>query len=92
MTTGGPEENKILKELYFGRRLEIRRKRISDETQMALTNYQKALLTHNVPQLAMSEIVLSELVGPEKIAMVLEREAINDNSIAAPIELAKKDR
>jgi hypothetical protein len=91
MTTGGPEENKILKELYFGRRLEIRRKRINDETQLALTNYQKALLTHNAPQLAMSEMVLSELVGPEKIAMVLEHDPVNDAVIAAPIELAKKD-
>ncbi len=90
MTTGGPEENKILKELYYGRRLEIRRKRISDETELALTNYEKALLTHNSPQLAMSEIVLAELVGPEKIAEVLERDPINDFAWTAPIELAKK--
>jgi hypothetical protein len=91
MTTGGPEENKILKELYFGRRLEIRRKRISDETELALTNYQKALLTHNAPQLAMSEMVLSELVGPERIATVLEHDPVNDIAMAPPIELAKKD-
>jgi hypothetical protein len=91
MTTGGPEENKILKELYFGRRLEIRRKRISDETELALTNYEKALLTHNGPQLAISEIVLAELVGPEKIASVLEHDPINDFTLTAPIELAKKD-
>jgi hypothetical protein len=91
MTTGGPEENKILKELYFGRRLEIRRKRISDEAQLALTNYQKALMTHNAPQLAMSEMVLSELVGPERIATVLEHDPVNDIAMAPPIELAKKD-
>jgi hypothetical protein len=92
MTTGGPEENKILKELYFGRRLEIRRKRISDEAQMALTNYQKALLTHNAAQLAMSELVLSELVGPDKIATLLEHEQVNEVAEeSAPIELAKKD-
>jgi hypothetical protein len=91
MTTGGPEENKILKELYYGRRLEIRRKRISDEAELALTNYEKALLTHNAPQLAMSEVVLAELVGPEKIAEVLERDPINDFAWTAPIELAKKD-
>jgi hypothetical protein len=91
MTTGGPEENKILKDIYFGRRLEIRRKRISDEAQLALTNYQTALLTHNAPQLAMSEMVLSELIGPEKIAMVLEHDPVNDTVLAAPIEFAKKD-
>ncbi len=91
MGTGGPEENKILKELYFGRRLEIRRKRISDETELALTNYEKALLTHNGPQLAMSEVMLAELVGPEKIGKVLERNPINDFALTAPIELAKQD-
>jgi hypothetical protein len=91
MATGGPEENKILKELYYGRRLEIRRKRISDETELALMNYEKALLTHNGPQLAMSEVVLAELVGPEKIADVLERDPVNDFAWTAPVELAKKD-
>ncbi len=91
MSTGGPEENKILKELYFGRRLELRRKRISDETELALTNYEKGFLTHNGPQLAMSEVVLAELVGPERIATVLEHDPINDFTVAAPIELAKKD-
>ena len=90
MSTGGPEENKILKELYYGRRLEIRRKRISDEAQMALSNYEKAILTHNPSQLAMSEIVLAELVGPDKIPDVLARDPINDFTVNAPIELAKK--
>lgn len=89
MSTGGPEENKILQELYYGRRLEIRRKRISDETELALMNYEKALLTHNRAQLAMSEIVMAELVGAEKIAVVLEHEPINDFTCSAPIELAK---
>jgi hypothetical protein len=95
MTTGGPEENKILKELYFGRRLEIRRKRISDETNLALTNFQKAVMTHNAPQLAMSEVALGQLIGPEKIATVLERDPIDSIAAAdaaenAPIELAKE--
>jgi hypothetical protein len=91
MSTGGPEENKILNELYYGRRLEIRRKRISDETQLAISNYEKALLTRNQPQLAMSEVVLAELVGPERIAATLERNPINDFTMTAPIELAQKD-
>src|SRR5262249_33685048 len=69
--------------------LEIRRKRISDETELALMNYEKALLTHNRAQLAMSEVVMAELVGSEKIAMVLEHEPINDFTCTAPIELAK---
>src|SRR5262249_21774205 len=92
MSTGGPEENKILKELYYGRCLEIRRKRISDETHLALTNYEKAMLLHNSTLLAMSEIVLAELVGSEKIPEVLDRDPINDFAASnAPIELAHKD-
>jgi len=89
MSTGGPEENKILQELYYGRRLEIRRKRISDETELALMNYEKALLTHNRPLLAMSEIILAALVGPERIPTVLERDPVNDFISTAPIELGK---
>ena len=91
MTTGGPEENKILQEIYYGRRLEIRRKRISDETNLALTNYEKGLLRHNKTQLAMSEIVLANLVGPERIPELLERDPVNNYNLSAPIELAKKE-
>jgi hypothetical protein len=36
-------------------------------------------------------MVLSELIGPEKIAMVLEHDPVNDTVLAAPIEFAKKD-
>ncbi len=89
MSTGGPEENKILKELYFGRRMEIRRKRLSDEVQLALSNYEKSQLTHNRAQLAVSEIVLSQLVGPEALAEVLERDPVSDIAFTGPIELAK---
>jgi len=89
MSTGGPEENKILHELYYGRRLEIRRKRLSDEAQLALSNYEKALLTHNSPQLAMSEIMFAGLVGPEKISLLLDRDPITEFTTSAPIELAQ---
>ncbi len=91
MSTGGPEENKILKELYFGRRMEIRRKRISDEVQLALANYEKALLTHNGTLLASSEAVLAQLVGPDALPKVLGRELSEDIEFVPPIELAKKE-
>jgi hypothetical protein len=84
MATGGPEENKILAELYFGKRIEIRRKRISDEVRLAMANYDKALMTHNGPQLAMSEIVLADLIGYDRIPTVIERQAINDFGFPEP--------
>jgi len=84
MATGGPEENKILAELYFGKRIEIRRKRIADEVRLAMANYDKALMTHNGPQLAMSEIVLADLIGYENIPTVIERHAINDFGFPEP--------
>jgi hypothetical protein len=91
MATGGPEENKILAELYFGKRIEIRRKRISDEVRLAMSNYDKALMTHNGPQLAMSEIVLADLIGYENIPTVIERQAINDFGFPEPVvEVAKE--
>jgi hypothetical protein len=89
MATGGPEENKILKDIYFGRRMEIRRKRISDEVQLALSNYEKAQFTHNKAQLAISEIVLGQVVGPDALAEILERDPVNDIEHSAPVELAK---
>jgi hypothetical protein len=92
MSTGGPEENKILKELYFGRRIEIRRKKISDEVELALKNYEKALLTHNGPLLAASEALLAELVGPDAIAKVLEHDPVNDTTFTPPIELSKETK
>ncbi|MDR3614123.1 MAG: hypothetical protein P4L53_11220 [Candidatus Obscuribacterales bacterium] len=88
MATGGPEENKILAELYFGKRMEIRRKRIADEVRLAMSNYDKALMTHNGPQLAMSEIVLADLVGYENIPTVIERQAINDFGFPEPAVVA----
>lgn len=90
MAIGGPEENKILKEVYFGRRLEIRRKRISDELQLALNNYQKALLTHNGPLLAASESVLGQLVGPDAVEKVLGRPPAVAVDYIPPIQLGGK--
>jgi hypothetical protein len=61
MSTGGPEQCKLLKELYLDKRLESRVNLINEETHLALHNYQIALLTRNKVLLAYSESVLEYL-------------------------------
>jgi hypothetical protein len=90
MSTGGPEECKILKELYFGRRLEFRRKRIQNELQLALASYEKALMTRNDTLLASSEAVMAQLVGPDALPKIIGRESVVQYDFVPPVELAQK--
>ncbi len=69
--TGGPEESKLLKELYFDRRLEARLHRLDQETTMALTNYNIAVLTKNAALLGCCESVIKNMVGDEGSAAIL---------------------
>jgi hypothetical protein len=89
MAIGGPEENKLLKELYMARRMEIRRKKISDELTLALIGYQTGMLTHNGLLLASSEAVLQGLVGQAGITKILGHQPLLDVKTPEPIELAK---
>ncbi len=89
MAIGGPEENKLLKELYISRRLELRRKRISDELNLGLMGYQTGMLTHNSLLIASSEAVLGGLVGPEALAKFLGRDPVLDFRTVEPIELGR---
>ncbi len=71
MATGGPEQCKLLKELYLDKRFESRWKVLNEEAHMALENYQVAALTRNPVLLACSEALLSEMTDPEKAVEVL---------------------
>lgn len=63
--TGGPEQAKIMKELYLDRRYASRLQVVSDETHQALDNYQVAVLTYNPVLLACSEAIISDMAGHE---------------------------
>src|SRR5205085_1048957 len=63
MATGGPEDTKLLKELYLNKRFDSRFSTINEETHLALNNYQLAVLTHNPVLLAYSQYWLQQLAG-----------------------------
>jgi hypothetical protein len=73
--TGGPEESKLLKELYFDRRLEERLHRLSQETNLALANYNIAILTKNPALLGCCESMIKKMVGEEGAAAILPSSA-----------------
>src|SRR5690606_13528977 len=60
MATGGPEQAKLMKELYLDKRLESRWKVLNEETHLALDNYQLAILTRNPVLLGCSESVVGQ--------------------------------
>lgn len=63
MATGGPEQCKLLKELYLDKRLESRCKALNEEAHMAVDNYQLALLTKNPVLLGYSETLVGQMIG-----------------------------
>jgi len=63
MATGGPEQCKLLKELYLDKRLESRWKVLNEEAHMAVDNYQLAVLTKNPALLCYSESIIGQMVG-----------------------------
>ncbi len=76
MANGGPEDAKLLKELYFDKRIESRWRAVNEEAQIALGQYQAALYMRNPVLLVSAESVLSHLVGNEKIGSVLDAPVI----------------
>ncbi|MBY0358398.1 MAG: hypothetical protein K2W82_10395 [Candidatus Obscuribacterales bacterium] len=71
LCTGGPEESKLLKELYLMKRRESRTKVLSEQAHLALSNYQLAVLTKNPIQLALSELMIADLAGSELAAQII---------------------
>lgn len=71
MSTGGPEGCKVMKELYLDKRLESRFNVYNEETHLALENYQLGLLTKNPLLLALSESIITELVGVDDTKKLL---------------------
>ena len=63
MATGGPEQCKLLKELYLDKRLESRCKALNEEAHLAVDNYQLALLTKNPVLLGYSESLVGQMIG-----------------------------
>jgi hypothetical protein len=66
--TGGPEEKKLLKEVYLDRRFESRFERLSQEAIMAVNNYNQAILTRNPILFQCTQTLMEGLSNPEMVA------------------------
>jgi hypothetical protein len=84
--TGGPEEAKLLKEVYLDRRLEERVRRVSQEANLALTNYNLAKVTKNPVLLNCSESIVRAMVGEESTTALLHEAKVEDAKFAAPVD------
>ena len=71
--TGGPEQDKIMKELYLGERLDSRTHVLNSEIQLAMENYQIGKLTRNAVLMAAAEAVIQQMAGPELLNEIFGR-------------------
>lgn len=71
--TGGPEQDKIMKELYLGERLDSRSNVLNSEIQLAMENYQIGKLTRNAVLMAAAEAVIQQMAGPEVLPDIFGR-------------------
>lgn len=65
MATGGPEDSKLLTELYLDKRLESRWRRLNQESNQAVNAYNNAIMTSNPVLLGLSESMITALGGEE---------------------------
>lgn len=70
---GGPEEDKVLTELYLSKRIESRCESISNQVQMAMTSYQMATLQGNRIFADCSQAIVSTLATDDQIIGVIAR-------------------
>jgi hypothetical protein len=78
--TGGPEEKKLLKEVYLDRCFESRFERLSQESMMSINNYNCAVLTHNPVLSACTQAIIDKLTSPELGATITSVSAPNAQS------------
>src|SRR5208283_1935040 len=63
MATGGPEEDKLITEIYYQKRMDSRTALISQKAQLALNKYEIALLTHNPVLMQCSQAVVKNMTS-----------------------------
>jgi hypothetical protein len=87
--TGGPEEKKLLKEVYLDRRFESRFERLSQESIIAVNNYNSAILTHNPILFECTQIVMEGLSSSEMVASFTGAANAASSASASPEPLVK---
>ncbi len=76
MATGGSEENKLLRQIYLGKRRESRMRMLERKAQLALHNYEVGKASHNLVLMAVSESILDEMAGEAVSGQVLGADII----------------
>ncbi|HEY9792622.1 MAG TPA: hypothetical protein V6D22_19635 [Candidatus Obscuribacterales bacterium] len=61
--TGGPEQSKLLKELYLNKRLTGRAQLLSEQSRLALETYEQGLMTGNGVMIAAAKQMIIHLTG-----------------------------
>lgn len=79
---GGSEESKLLKEVYFAKQMESRKRALRSEAELILLAYQEAIRDKNTPLLICAEAMLAQMVGAVGIPQVLEKPVLNHGSFA----------
>ncbi|CAN5575978.1 hypothetical protein BH10CYA1_BH10CYA1_22030 [soil metagenome] len=80
MATGGPEEAKLLKELYLDRRIECRYKMINQEATQAINNYNVASITGNSVLVQFCNLSANKMAGKDVLA-----QSVKDESTDTPV-------
>jgi hypothetical protein len=76
LATGGPEEAKLLKEVYLYKRIESRSRVLSRKSQIAIQNYQTGLATGNVAQMAFAIAMVDEMTDRQTTKEVFGEESV----------------
>ncbi len=79
--TGGPEEKKLLKEVYLDRRFESRFERLHQEAILAADNYNNAILSRNAVLLSCAEALMAELTNADMVAKVTDQSEIAERGV-----------
>jgi hypothetical protein len=80
MATGGPEEDKLMSELYLDKRLQSRFDLLNGKAQLALEKYQIGVLTKNPMLLVASQSVVKQLTTEEQAMKVFSCDSSLANS------------
>lgn len=77
MATGGPEESKLLHEVYLDRRLASRLTALTKESSLMVNSHNLAVVTRNPVLFAFSEHILEDMAGSkENLAAILSGEEL----------------
>jgi hypothetical protein len=82
MANGGSEENKLVKQIYLSKRLDSRNTLLKSKAELALQHYQLGVLTRNLPLIALSESMISQMSNEEVAKKVLGKTLAEANEPA----------